>query len=317
VVRTLPLSLTISCSLPIVNIGKWVIGNLFAPFVAQEKHYHSAQDGHAESDTTTSTLSPPGLSRASIARQGGPHHISLEARRIRSIAEMTASQRTPGVSTDASLLPMTPAQLPDLPNDALARIAAATADNGTSQTHEKTHDGEPEGPIDEHGQPLGSPTPKVPVRSQTVDEGSAQGHDYFSVRRRNSVGATDAGASKTPSGNQASAQAEGDSASAPQAPQGTPGAITPLTPLSSASQSTSITAAASSLKFMGKLKAFGKPKKGGGMADIAESGTTQPAQGNTDSDPVSSLSAGIAINLMIRTSMLLLKDHHLQLCYSC
>ncbi|PVG01194.1 hypothetical protein CPB86DRAFT_805384 [Serendipita vermifera] len=274
-----------------LNIGKWVLGNLFAPFVAQEKLYHSTQDGHAESDATTSTLSPPGLSRASISRQGGPRHISLEARRIRSIAEMTASQRTPGISTDASTLPMTPAQLPDLPHDALSRIAAATADDSQHQGHEKTHDGAQEGPAEDPAQLLGSPTPKVPVRSQTMDEGSPQahGHDYFSVRRRNSVGGSDTGNAKNPSSNQSAPQAEGESTTTPGSTaghtlQGTPGALTPLTPSATSSHSTTVAAATSSLKFMGKLKAFGKPKKGGGMADIAESGTTQPAQGTADSD---------------------------------
>ena len=262
----------------IVNIGKWVIGNLFAPFVAHQKLIQSEMDNSTE-ETLGSLQSPPGLARASISRPGGPKQLGLEARRIRSISEMAASQRTSGIIA-TSTMPKTPALLPELPADALARVAAALADKeqGT-KISPKDYGALKTSPS--AGTPVGSPTPKVRSRSQTVDESTpGHNHDYFSVRRRGSVSG-DASTVMSPltSVDAATTAVEGDNASTPGAsiPSSTPAASpAPVTPGGGLG--------AASTRFMGKFKSFGKPKKPGAAEN--QEAAAAPSTAESDAEKV-------------------------------
>ncbi|CAG7850929.1 WD repeat-containing protein 48 homolog [Serendipita indica DSM 11827] len=264
-----------------LNIGKWVIGNLFAPFVAHQKLIQSEMD-NSTGETLGSLQSPPGLTRTSITRPGGPKQLGLEARRIRSISEMAASQRTPGIMA-TSTMPKTPALLPDLPSDALTKVAAALSDNeqGT-RTSPKDYGALKASPS--AGTPVGSPTPKGRSRSQTVDDStSSHNHDYFSVRRRGSVSG-DASTVLSPlsSVDAVSTAVEGDNASTPGAslPSSTPATSpAPITPGGGLG--------AASTRFMGKFKSFGKPKKPG--ATEAQDTTAAPSTAEAETEKTKAL----------------------------
>lgn len=268
-----------------------MVGNLFASFVIQEQAIQ-AEPGYF-SDMSASDLlqSPPGLGRVGFSRQGGPRHISLEARKIRSIAEIAASQRTPGSVASANRVPMTPALLPDLPANAMEKIAAANARIHESDATKAPIQGESTGShvtANASGTTespfVGSPTPKVPQRSQTMDEASV-GHnlDYFSVRRRSSVsGDEQAAGMKAETGVNLPAQEAATDPTSTAATQA-PSQVNPTTPAASSGH------AAPSLKFMGKFKAFGKPKKAGGLSENAESADATVASSTPDTEPVSRL----------------------------
>ena len=271
-----------------MNIGKWVIGNLFASFVIQEKDVQ-AEPGYFVDPLTSEPLqSPPGLGRAGISRQGGPRHISLEARRIRSIAQIAASQRTPGISASSAIPSMTPALLPDLPVNALDKIAAASgkpkdAKSTKPQEHSDQNDsnlGEAHDATGAMQSPsIGSPTPRVPQRSQTADEASPGNIDYFTARRRSSVsGDENTGAADLTTGTALQTHEEILSPGAAS----TQAVMTPTTPAISSS-------AVASLKFMDKLKAFGKPKKTGGLSETTESSDATAVTSNASAEAVSSL----------------------------
>ncbi|KAG8800857.1 hypothetical protein FRC17_006796 [Serendipita sp. 399] len=244
-----------------LNIGKWVVGNLFAPFVAQTKMMLTQPEPIAGQATGEAAQSPPGLLRAGIHRQAGHNQLNLEARRIRSISEITATQATPGITSVASILPMTPAIIPAMPADALEKVAAATGASAGTPKDEMLSSLGPLSPA------IGSPTPKGRSRSQTVDESSTgHGNDYFSIKRRGSVsGEVSAGKSSPAAGTAVPSQEGGEGTATPSVslPPSTPAApVTPLTPGTSLS-------ATSPLKFMGKFKGFGKPRKPG-AAEAAE-----------------------------------------------
>jgi hypothetical protein len=271
----------------VVNIGKWVIGNLFASFVVQEKAVQAEPGYFVDTLTSEPLQSPPGLGRAGISRQGGPRHISLEARRIRSIAQIAASQRTPGASAPSAIASMTPALLPDLPVRALEKIAAAGGKPNDTKSTKPQENSDPNAPnLGETNEAtgatqspsIGSPTPRAPHRSQTADEASPGHVDYFTARRGSSVsGDENTGTADVATG--ATLQPH-EEISSPGAASTQPVA-TPTTPAISAS-------AVASLKFMGKLKAFGKQKKTGGLSETTESSDTTAVASNADA--VTSLS---------------------------
>lgn len=272
--------LMLSANFPIVNIGKWVLGNLFAPFVARQKMIQSEPDYFPDLSQSDTLQLPPGLSRSSISRQGGPRHIHLEARKIRSIAEISASHHTPGLAATPTSIPMTPALLPDLPPDALSKGAAATM-----STSFENKGGDKEGA----GTALATPsaagtTPRTARRSQTLDETSSGTHnaDYFSVRRRSSLGRDERldgtkAASSTAHGGSESA-ADGETAMASNS------IPVPSTPAAGVATSGSH-ASSTTFGIMGKLRALGKQKKLG-VSDSTEVATAPITPAIADTDKV-------------------------------
>ncbi|KAG8853595.1 hypothetical protein FRC20_001191 [Serendipita sp. 405] len=257
-----------------LNIGKWVLGNLFAPLVAQEKLMQNQAEAISGEASGETLQSPQGSGRAGINKQGAPNQLNIEARRVRSISEITATQRTPGITSVVSMLPVTPAMIPALPFDALEKVAAATEGSNIPGTpgDERLSSLGPLSP------PLGSPTPKVRTRSQTVDESSSgPNHDYFSIKRRGSVsGEVSAGKSSPAPGTTAAPSQEGGEEVL------TPSVSTPstsVTPLTTPGASS----ATNPLKFMGKFKGFVKPKKVG-ATEAVELAQTPAASNLPESD---------------------------------
>lgn len=279
----------------IVNIGKWILGNLFAPFVARQKIIQSEPDYFPDTTTSEPLQLPPGLAKSSISRQGGPRHINLEARKVRSIAEIIPSHRTPGRAASPASIPMTPALLPDLPPDALEKVAAANAatspssklgDHGHTAEHIKAHT------------PLGSMASTTPRarRSATLDDSTppSLNLDYFTVKRRASLGKEEHGETTTggPLVNiqsEANAPSEADASTTLNtvAPQQLPLA-TPSTPGAALTTPGSVSHASTPFGFMGKLKALGKQKKAG-ASDTTEAQSASAASAAADAEKVISI----------------------------
>ena len=277
-----------------VNIGKWVIGNLFAAFVIRQQAVQE-EPGYFEDMLASGPVrSPPGLARTGISRQGGPRHINLDARRIRSIAEIAASQRTPGTAASAAIASMTPAVLPELPVDAMQKIASASrrpVDSGATMSQEqsvqhgagKGEGHEPGGTI--KSPPVVSPAPKVPQQSQTADESTAGHTDYFFQRRSGggeesaaTAAAADGTNGAAPPHDETPNPGSGLASGASPAPQ-----IVPSTPVVVSSPGVS------PLGFMGKLKALGKTKKAGNASETTESSETTAVASHVDADAVGCL----------------------------
>lgn len=286
-----------------MNVGKWVLWNLFAPFVAQEQMMQAPppQSSHA------GIVSPPGLYSGrpgtGISRQGGPGHISLEDRRAKSISDISAVQRTPGLVAAMATAPATPALVPDLPADALKKITAITTPGElrrVKSTDIKVHpmaSGElglqtiPQSPSPTPAPSVGH-TPRPPTRSHTLDNAPATSNsDYFSIRKEPihapedgtdiSGNALESKETLTGLGNgsghtSSSSLTQGGPPPGSLAPNPSP--VVPLSP----GQISSIPSAVAPLKFIGKLKAFGKPKKTG--TETAETPATPAPQATTQEE---------------------------------
>jgi hypothetical protein len=163
-----------------VNIGKWILGNLFAPFV--QLKVQTISPGRAMSPTAlsmtaggTTSLSSPSSGRAH--RPSNPGYLASDVpQRVRSISEVTASQPTPSIVAALATGPLTPAILPDLPQDGVIR--------GFTEDQTRALDGPltpiPQSPLPSPSINAGSPTPKgLPGQYQTFDDG-----DYFSARNQ-------------------------------------------------------------------------------------------------------------------------------------
>ncbi|KAG9029580.1 hypothetical protein FS837_003512, partial [Tulasnella sp. UAMH 9824] len=106
-----------------VNVGKWVLTNLFAGFVRAElslvQQQAAAANPHPPADTeTTPAEAAPATNPVSIVRGAAPTHINLapasEGRRLRSASELSNVIRTPGHHATGRPA-MTPAIFVDLP----------------------------------------------------------------------------------------------------------------------------------------------------------------------------------------------------------
>ena len=126
-------------------------------------------------DPGTISLSSPSSGRG--YRSSNPGYLANEVpQRVRSISEISASQPTLSIVAALATGPLTPAILPDLPQNGVIR--------GLAEDQTRTLDG-PLTPITQSPLPspsinAGSPTPKgVPGQWQTFDDG-----DYFSARNQ-------------------------------------------------------------------------------------------------------------------------------------
>ena len=204
-----------------MNIGKWILGNLFAPFV--QLQIQTVSPG-ALSMTTPGIISLASPSSGRTHRSSNPVYLGNEIPQcVPSISEVTVSRATPRMAALATG-PLTPAILPDLPHNGVIR--------GFAEDQNRALDG-PLTPIPQSPSPspainAGSPTPKgLPGQYQTFDDG-----DYFSARNQ---------------GNEKEKE-KGDSGEASL------GVTLSTTPSSQAP----LTSGSSSGGFIGRLRAFGK-----------------------------------------------------------
>jgi WD repeat-containing protein 48 len=124
---------------------------------------------------STTSLEPPSSGRA--YRLSNPGYLANEVpQRVRSISEITASQPAPSIVAAIATGPLTPAILPDLPQNGVIR--------GFAEDQTRALDGPltpiPQSPLPSPSINAASPTPKgLPGQSQTFDDG-----DYFSARNQ-------------------------------------------------------------------------------------------------------------------------------------
>ena len=160
-----------------MNIGKWILGNLFTPFVQLQTQ--TISPGRPMSPTTLSTMTPGTMypSSGRVYRPSNPGYLANEVpQRVRSISEVTTSQPTPNIVAALVTVPLTPAILPDLPHNGAIR--------GFAEDQARALDGPltpiPQSPFPSPLTNAGSPTPKgLQGQGQTFDDG-----DYFSARNQ-------------------------------------------------------------------------------------------------------------------------------------
>ena len=128
---------------------------------------------------STLLLTSPGTTSLASPSSGRVHRGYLANEvppRVRSVSEIAASQRTPGIVAALATGPLTPAILPDLPQNGIIR--------GFTEDPTRTLEGLltpiPQSPLPSPSINIGSPTPKgLPGQSQTIDDG-----DYFSAKNQ-------------------------------------------------------------------------------------------------------------------------------------
>jgi hypothetical protein len=146
------------CSRGHSEYWQWILGNLFAPFLARQKIIQSELDYFSEIPASEGLQLPPGLNRGSVSRHSGPRHIIIEARKIRSIADIIPFHRI------AASIPMTPALQKVTTANTVKPVAPSKGyEVGYSTEARKDHT-----PLSS----LASTTPRVPRRSATSDEAS-------------------------------------------------------------------------------------------------------------------------------------------------
>ncbi|KAG8931408.1 hypothetical protein FRC01_001355 [Tulasnella sp. 417] len=131
-----------------VNIGKWVLANIFAGFVRAELSLVQQQaaaanpNPPADTETTSADAAPATNNPVSIVRGAAPTHINLtpssEGRRLRSASELSNVIRTPGHHA-LGRPAMTPAIFVDLPvpgnRTASSSSGQATPIRNSSSSH--------------------------------------------------------------------------------------------------------------------------------------------------------------------------------------
>lgn len=208
-----------------MNIGKWILGNLFTPFV--QLQIQTISPGRAMSPTTT-TSGTISLASPSPGRAYRSSNLGYEVpQRVRSISEVTTSQPTPSIGAALATGPLTPAILPDLSHNGVIRSFA--------EDQTRALDGPltpiPQSPFPSPSTNAGSPTPKgLPGQYQTFDDG-----DYFSARNQ---------------GNEKEKE-KGESGEGALASQGVNLSATSSSPAP-------LTSGSGSGGFIGRLRAFGK-----------------------------------------------------------
>lgn len=164
-----------------MNIGKWILGNLFAPFVQLQVQTISpdrAMSPIALSVTAPGTISLSSPSSGRAYRSSNPGYLANEVpQRVRSISEISASQPTLSIVAALATGPLTPAILPDLPQNGVIR--------GFAEDQTRTLDGPltpmAQSPLPSPSINAGSPTPRGPPGQwQTFEDG-----DYFARNQGN------------------------------------------------------------------------------------------------------------------------------------
>ncbi|KAF8327930.1 uncharacterized protein EI90DRAFT_2998333, partial [Cantharellus anzutake] len=160
-----------------LNVGKWVLNNLFAGFIRAEALLVSRSSGGL------SATPGKGIQRVT------PGTLNLEAikeRRLRSNSDLTVrTQRTPGVVTALSTLSMTPAIIPEVPK--LLPAPSWPRSGFPSLPAKDIVSSIPASPS-----ALGSPTPRLaqspaPIGGMTSFGKAISSADYFSLPPSSSV----------------------------------------------------------------------------------------------------------------------------------
>ncbi|KAG9008693.1 hypothetical protein FRB93_006239 [Tulasnella sp. JGI-2019a] len=173
-----------------INVGKWVLSNLFAEFVKGEMRLMVQQANALQADPKPRDLSsPPG----GIVRGSAPAHINLaptEGRRLRSASDLSTAMRTPGARATGTAA-LTPAVLADppvvsVPSGRATPVGAGSSTPGLNSSHKVAFAKEQTlAPI-----PASPPanTPGTSIAAKTPGTVTKEGSDYFGGKSRTRSG---------------------------------------------------------------------------------------------------------------------------------
>ncbi|KAG8844040.1 hypothetical protein FRB96_003304 [Tulasnella sp. 330] len=167
-----------------INVGKWILSNLFSEFVKGEMRLMVQQANAPQTDTKPrDTLASSG----GIVRGSAPAHINLaptEGRRLRSASDLSTAMRTPGARANGTAA-LTPAVLVDLPSmtapSGRATPVGTPALSGVTKVgfvKDHTLTPIPASPV------AIPPTPGTSTATRTPGTMTKEGTDYFAGRGR-------------------------------------------------------------------------------------------------------------------------------------
>jgi WD repeat-containing protein 48 len=145
-----------------VNLGRWVLANLFSGFIREEVRLNTQ---------FSSSNTPIPLGERALHRSPAPMFINLDrdSRRSMSESSVPSTMRTPGITTAMASPSMAPAMLPDVPG--LAASPLLHVQTTLAATHTPAKDTQT---------PAHLAPPKDPKTPSNTHTPSNQ--DYFSLR---------------------------------------------------------------------------------------------------------------------------------------